>query len=133
MPDGTSFLQTLDTHLFSRLKTSLLKAKARVHEQEEAAFFQLGQPYVPNWGPRQLASCVAEAWAQETSRASQSNWIVECGMENQLWVWRPDDQGGIISVDQDQTLQDMHRMPPSKGIVASWAQNRMDNSPLAKC
>ena len=38
MPDATPFLQTRDTHFFSSFKQNIMKAKASVHEQEEAAF-----------------------------------------------------------------------------------------------
>ena len=35
-----------------------------------------------------------------------------------------------MCVDEDPDLQDLHRDPPSKGIVPSWAQQRIDQSPL---
>lgn len=130
MPDATPFLQTLGTHFFSSLKKNILKGKARVHEQEEAAFRQVGLPYQPQWGPRQLASVLALAWASEQARQEEHDWILQCGLQNQLWIWRPDDQGNTICVDADPTLQGVQRMPPSKGIVPKWAQDRFEASPL---
>ena len=130
LPDGTPLLQTLDTHFLSSLKQNILKGKARVHEQEEAAFRQVGLPYQPQWGPRQLASVLALAWASEQARQEEHDWILQCGFQNQLWIWRPDDQGNTICVDADPTLQGVQRMPPSKGIVPKWAQERVENSPM---
>ena len=117
MPDSTALLQTLDTHFFASLKKNILMAKAQVHEQEEAAFRQLGLDYTPQWGPRQLATVLAEAWASEQARLEDHDWIIHCGLQNQLWIWRPDAQGNTICVDADPTLQDVPRMPPSKGPV----------------
>ena len=130
MPDSTALLQTLDTHFFASLKKNILMAKAQVHEQEEAAFRQLGINYKPQWGPQQLASVLALAWAQEQKRQEDHDWILQCGLQNQLWVWRPDAEGNTICVDDDPTLQDVPRMPPSKGIVSEWAQRRVQESPM---
>ena len=101
-----------------------------MHELEEAAFRQVGLEYRPQWGPRQLASVVADAWAGEQARLMDHDWIVHCAIQNQLWVWRPDAQGTTISVDDDPTLQNYPRQPPSKGIVAKWAEYRAIRSPL---
>ena len=57
MPDATGLLQTLDTHFFASLKKNILIAKAQVHEQEEAAFRQLGVAYQPLWGPPAARQC----------------------------------------------------------------------------
>ena len=112
MPDSTAYLQTLDTHFFSSLKQNILKAKAAVHLQEESAYRQLGVPYIPQWGAPQLASVLAQAWSREQARLDDHDWIVSCGIQNQLWVWRPDAEGNTISVDQDPLLQDHRRLPP---------------------
>ena len=129
MPDSTPLLQTLDTNCFAPFKKNVLVAKAQVHEMEEAAFRQVGLNYEVNWGPRQLSTVISRAWANEQKRARETNWNIQCAVENQLWVWRPDAQGNTIGVDDDPTLQDIHRMPPSKGIVPQWASQRMDSNP----
>ena len=122
-------LQPLDTHVFACLKQAILRAKARAHEQEEAAFRRVGLAYKPSWAPRQLANVLADAWPSEQARARDTPWILECALENQLWIWRPDAQGDPILVDDDPSLQDLHRDPPSKGIVPKRAQESMGNSP----
>ena len=61
MPDATALLQTSGTHLFASFKQAIKRAKARIHEQEEAAFHQVGMAYEPSWGPSQRASVLADA------------------------------------------------------------------------
>ena len=59
VPDGTAFLQTLDTHFFSSFKSQLKTAKAHINELEEAGYVQMGQPYTPNCPPPSLPASSA--------------------------------------------------------------------------
>ena len=76
---------------------------------------------------------LTRALADQQARNAKTEFVLESGLQNQLWVYRPGPDGTPELVDNQEWFQNskLRRFPPSKGLAPKWAEYRVRSSCFA--
>ena len=86
-----------------------------------------GAPRKINWGPWEFVQTLCKA-SDHMDNLQQNDFVLKATLKNQLLAFRPDDQGNIITVDDDPTLKaaNLTRHACTRGLKPSQCEARVD-------
>ena len=124
-PNATSFLQVADTHVHARLKAFIREAKGDLEEEWDRSIQISGGPRLYEWGPWHCCQILGEALSKFRAAEESERIFVRAFVQNQLLVYRPDQDGQLQPVDDQTWARQCPRLPPGRGIPPRVAQQRV--------
>ena len=87
-------------------------------------------PRKVNWGPWEFVQTLGEATDHMARLQETKDFVVRATLGNQLLVFRPNHQGDLACVDDDQDLQGAKafRLPPSRGLKPALCNARVEEA-----
>ena len=77
------------------------------------------------WGPWEFTKTLSEA-CQQMEKLQEEELVLQAALKNQLLVFRPNDTGDLICVDDEPWEPLFQRKPPSKGLRPAWCEARVE-------
>ena len=127
----TSWLQSLDTHEHSQLKSVIRAAKSQLSYELQKEYEAECDDYTKHpWGPPELLVVLSKSL--KAFKAKYPNVALQGPIDNQILALRPTRHEGLRLLEEcpEQTTQQLleipgiKRRPPGKGISMEWVERR---------